>query len=61
MSPNLNLVDVANLNKVLRANVFVSEDKQLRAVHLILNFKPLFDKFQDMGHAIKAGDLSWLG
>ena len=56
MSPNLNLIDVANLNKVLRAKVFVSEDKQLRAVHLILNFKPLFDKFQDMGHAIKAGD-----
>ena len=56
MSPNLNLIDVANLNKVLRAKVFVSKDKQLRAVHLILNFKPLFDKFQDMGHAIKAGD-----
>ena len=61
MSPNLNLVDVANLNKVLKANVFVSEDKQLRVVHLILNFKPLFDKFQDMGHPIKAGDPSWLG
>jgi len=34
----------------------VSEDRQLRAVHLILNFEPIFDSFQDVGHAIKAGD-----
>ena len=34
----------------------MSEDKQLRAIHLILNFQPLFDKFQDVGHAIRAGD-----
>ena len=47
MAPNLNLVNVADLNKVLRAEVFVSEDRQLRAIHLILDFKPLFDKFQD--------------
>ena len=50
VSPNLNLVKVANLNRVLRAKVFVSEDKQLKAIHLILDFKPLFDKFQDVGH-----------
>ena len=56
MAPNLNLVNVADLNKVLRAEVFVSEDRQLRAIHLILDFKPLFDKFQDVGHIIKAGD-----
>ena len=45
MSPNLNLVNVANLNRVLRAKVFVSEDRQLKAIHLILDFKPLSDKF----------------
>ena len=56
MAPNLNLVNIADLNKVLRAEVFVSEDRQLRAIHLILDFKPLFDKFQDVGHIIKAGD-----
>ena len=56
MAPNLNLVNVVDLNKVLRAEVFVSEDRQLRAIHLILDFKPLFDKFQDVGHIIKAGD-----
>ena len=56
MSPNLNLINIVDLNKVLKAKVFVSEDKQLRAIHLILDFKPLSDKFQDMGHAIRAND-----
>ena len=37
--------------------MFVSEDKQLRVVHLILDFEPLSDVFQEVGHAIKAGDL----
>ena len=37
----------------------MSEDRQLRAVHLILDFKPLSDNFQDVGHAIRAGD-PWL-
>jgi len=41
---------------VLIAEAFVSENRQLRAVHLIHNFKPMSDMFQDMGHAIKAGD-----
>ena len=45
MAPNLNFVNVLDLSKVLRFEVFVSEDRQLRAVHLILNFKPLSDKF----------------
>ena len=52
----LNLVNVANLNKVLRSEVFVNEDRQLQAFHLILDFKPLSDNFQDVGHTIKAGD-----
>ena len=56
MSPNLNVIDIADLNRVLRVEVFMSEDRQLRAVHLILDFKPLSDKFQDMGHAIRTGD-----
>ena len=37
----------------------MSKDRQLRAVHLILDFKPLSDKFQDIGNMIKAGD-PWL-
>ena len=56
MAPNLNFVNIPDLNKALRFKVFVSDDRQLKAIHLILNFKPLSDKFQDMGKAIRAGD-----
>ena len=56
MAPNFNFVNALDLNKVLRFEVFVSEDRQLRVVHLILDFKPLFDKFQDVGNAIRMCD-----
>ena len=45
VAPNLNFVNVTDLNKVLRSEVFVSKDRQLRMVHLILDFVPLSDKF----------------
>ena len=54
--PRLNLVNVAHLNKVLRSEVFVSEDRQLRVVHLILDFESILDIFQEVGHVIKVGD-----
>ncbi|XP_075649960.1 uncharacterized protein LOC142620482 [Castanea sativa] len=62
MALNLNFVNVPNLNRVLRFEVFVSEDGQLRAVHFILDFKPLSNKFQDMGNTVRAGDsqLAWI-
>ena len=50
------MVNITDLNKVLRSEVFVSEDRQLRVIHLILNFEPLSNKFQDVGHVIGAGD-----
>ena len=34
----------------------MSEDHQLRAVHLILDFEPISRVFQDIGHAIRARD-----
>ena len=34
----------------------MSEDRQLRAVHLILDFEPISRVFQEIGHAIRAGD-----
>ena len=34
----------------------MSEIRQLRAVHLILDFEPISRVFQEIGHAIKAGD-----
>ena len=56
MAPNINFVNVVDLNKVLRSELFVSDNRQLRFVHLILDFQPLSDKFQDVGHTIKGGD-----
>ena len=42
------------LNYLLRLEIFVSEDRQLRAVHLIFDFEPISRVFQDIGHAIRA-------
>lgn len=43
--PRLSLVNVAGLNKILLSEVFVSEDRQLRAVHLILDFERISNNF----------------
>ena len=56
VAPRLSLVNVVGLNKVLRSEIFVGEDRQLRAIHLILGFKPLSNLFQDVGQAIRVGD-----
>ena len=52
----LSLVNVQGLNKLLRSEVFISEDRQLRVVHLILDFEPLSNIFQDTGQVIRASD-----
>ena len=52
----LSLVNVPGLNKLLRLEIFISEDRQLKAVHLILDFEPLSNAFQDVGQAIRADD-----
>ena len=56
IAPRISLVNVVDLNKVLRSEVFVSEDRQLRVVHLILDFKPISNNFQEVGHAIRVGN-----
>ena len=56
VTPKLSLVNVVGLNKLLWSEVFISEDKQLRAIHLILDYKPLSRIYQDAGQAIRAGD-----
>lgn len=42
---NVNFVNVADLNRVLKSEIFVSEDGQLRVVQLILGFEPLSTTF----------------
>ena len=48
----LNHVHVPGLIKLLRSEIFISEDRQLRAAHLILDYEPLSGIFQDVGQAI---------
>ena len=56
VAPRLSHINIAALNYVLRSEIFVSEDRQLRAIHLILDFEPISKVFQEIGHAIKARD-----
>ena len=51
----LSLVNIPSLNKLLKLEIFISEDMQLRVVHLILDYEPLSRTFQDAGQAIRAG------
>ena len=56
VAPRLSFTNVMALNYLLRSEIFVSEDQQLRAVHIILDFEPISRTFQEIGHAIQAGD-----
>ena len=56
VTPRLSHTNVAALNYLLRSEIFVSEDRQLQAVHLISDFEPISRVFQDIGHTIRAGD-----
>ena len=55
VAPRISLTNVQALNYLLRSEIFVSEDRQLRAAHLILDYEPLSRIFQDVGQAIRAG------
>ena len=55
-NPKLSLINVPALNYLLRSQIFVNNDGQLRAVHLILDFEPISRSFLDVGNSIRAGD-----
>ena len=59
VTPRLSYTNVVALNYLLRFEIFVSEDRQLRAVRLILDFQPISEIYQDVGNAIRVGD-PWL-
>ena len=48
-------MNVQALNYLLRSEIYVAEDGQLRACHLVLGYQPLTRSFQAIGHAIRAG------
>ena len=56
VNPQLSHTNVVGLNYLLRSEIFLSEDRQLRAVHLILDFESISRVFQEIGHTIRAGD-----
>ena len=49
VSPKLSHTNVQALNYLLRSEIFVSENGQLRAAPLILDYGPLSRTFQDVG------------
>ena len=55
VAPRLSLTNTAALNYLLRSEIFVSEDGQLRYVPLILGYTPKTE-LQPRGNAITAGD-----
>ena len=67
-NPKLSLINVLALHYLLRLQIFVNDDGQLRAVHLILDFEPISRSFLDVGNSIRADDhclaridVSWPG
>ena len=54
-TPRLSLVNVQAFNFLLRSEIYVSEDGQLRAAPLILDYQPLSRALVDVGQAIRAG------
>ena len=56
ISPKISCVNVPELNFLLRSEIFVSEDRQLRATHLILGYEPLSRIYQDAGQALRASN-----
>ena len=55
VSPKLSLVNILGLNYLLRLEIFISEDEQLRVAHLILDYEPISCIFQDAGQALRVG------
>ena len=53
---NFNLVNQPNLEKILKAKVFIHSDGQLRAAHLVLDYSLLLSSFQAPKCVIKVKD-----
>ena len=56
VTSRIGLINVPVLNYLLRSQIFVNDDEQLRAACLILDYEPLSRSFLDVGNAIRAND-----
>ena len=45
-----------DLNRILRSEIFLHKDGQLRAVHILLGFEPISKHFQSPKNVIRAKD-----
>ena len=54
--PNFSLINKPDLTRILKSEIFVHKDGQLRVAHLILSYKPLSSSFQAPKYVIKARD-----
>ena len=52
----LSLINVPTLNYLLRSQIFVNNDWQLQAAHLILDYEPISRTFLDVGNSIRTND-----
>ena len=55
-NPRLSLINVPTLNYLLRSQIFVNDDGQLQAAHLILDYKPISRTFLGVGNSIRANN-----
>ena len=56
VAPRLSLINIPALNYLLRSQIFVNDDGQLQAAHLVLDYDPISRSFQDVDNAIRAND-----
>ena len=56
VNPRISLINVPALNYLLKSQIFVNDDGQLRATHLILDYELLSRSFLDVDNAIRAND-----
>ena len=58
-NPKLSLINVPVLNYLLRSYIFVNNEGQLCAVHLILDYEPISRTFLDVGNSIDRKSVVW--
>lgn len=54
--PNFSLVNKLDLTSILKVEIFMHIDGQLRTAHIILSYNPISSSFQAPKYVIKAKD-----
>ena len=55
-APNFNFVNEPDFTRILKSEIFLHTDGQLRVAHVILGYKPISSRFQSPKYVIKAKD-----